>query len=298
MKAGWIGTGVMGGPMCGHLLEAGIEVTVFNRTKAKADKLLANGARWAESPKQAAQDKDVVFTMVSYPDDVRNVYLGVNGVLESMKEGSVVVDHTTSKPSLAEEIYKKACLRNISAIDAPVSGGDSGARNGCLSIMAGGDKKAFDRVFDLLCRMGENINYMGGAGKGQHTKMANQIHIACTMVSAVESLLYAYRARLDLKDVIKAIGSGAAGSWTINNLGPRIIERNFDPGFYIEHFIKDMGIALEESRKMNISLPGLAMANQFYISASAMGHGKLGTQALMLVLERINDMKCSGSFEV
>jgi 3-hydroxyisobutyrate dehydrogenase len=288
VKIGWIGTGVMGASMCGHLLGAGNQVSVYSRTKAKAEGLVAKGARWCESPREAAEKAGVVFTMVGYPEDVREVILGEHGVLRGLQKGGLVVDMTTSSPALAVEIGREADKRGVFALDAPVSGGDIGARNAALSIMVGGDKEAFDRALPLFRLMGKNVTHMGGAGSGQHTKMVNQIHIAGTMIGAVECLLYAHRAGLDLERTIQAIGSGAAGSWTINNLGPRIVQRNFDPGFFIDHFVKDMGIALEEAKRMNLSLPGLAMAHQFYVAAKALGFGRLGTHALALVFERLN----------
>ena len=290
-KVGWIGTGVMGKSMCGHLVEAGYTVTLYTRTKEKALMLLEHGAEWAEDPKSVAENSDIVFSIVSYPHDVRDVYLSSGGVLSGMDSGGVIVDMTTSSPGLAAEIYEKAGQKGIQSLDAPVSGGDIGAKQGTLSIMAGGSRDAFDSVLPLFELMGKNINYMGGPGSGQHTKMANQIHITTTMIGAVESLLYARKAGLNLDEVIAAIGSGAAGSWTINNLGPRIIRRNFDPGFFIEHFIKDMGIALEEAKKMNLCLPGLSLVHQFYLSAKAQGYGRLGTHALSLVLEKMNGLK-------
>ena len=290
-KVGWIGTGVMGKSMCGHLVEAGYAVTLYTRTKEKALTLLEHGAEWAEDPKSVAENSDIVFSIVSYPHDVRDVYLSSGGVLSGMDSGGVIVDMTTSSPGLAAEIYEKAGQKGIQSLDAPVSGGDIGAKQGTLSIMAGGSRDAFDSVLPLFELMGKNINYMGGPGNGQHTKMANQIHITTTMIGAVESLLYARKAGLNLDEVIAAIGSGAAGSWTINNLGPRIIRRNFDPGFFIEHFIKDMGIALEEAKKMNLCLPGLSLVHQFYLSAKAQGYGRLGTHALSLVLEKMNGLK-------
>ncbi|MGQ9616226.1 MAG: NAD(P)-dependent oxidoreductase [Spirochaetota bacterium] len=290
-RVGWIGTGVMGSAMCGHILKEGYPVTVFNRTRSKAEELLKNGARWAESPCKVAECSDVVFTMVSFPKDVREVVLSDKGVLSGLKSGRIIVDMSTSSPGLAVEIYNEAKKRYIRALDAPVSGGDIGARNATLSIMAGGDRDTFDAVLPLFMLMGKNITYMGGPGKGQHTKMVNQIHIASTMMGAVECLLYAKKAGLDPEEVIRAIGSGAAGSWTINNLGPRIIQRDFKPGFFIEHFIKDLGIALEEAERMNLSLPGLALAHQFYLAAHSMGLEKLGTHALALVYERLNGME-------
>jgi len=290
-KVGWIGTGVMGNAMCQHILKAGYEVTVFNRTRKKAENLLEMGARWAESPGEVAENSEVVFSIVSYPHDVRDVYLSSGGVIERIKKQAVVCDMTTSSPGLAQEIYEQARKKGVQSLDAPVSGGDVGAKQGTLSIMVGGDKEAFDKILPLFNLMGKNINYMGKAGSGQHTKMANQIHIATTIIGAVECLLYAYRAGLNLEQVIEAIGSGAAGSWTINNLGPRIVRRNFEPGFAIEHFIKDMGIALKEAEKMNLSLPGLSLANQFYIAARAQGLEKIGTHALSLVLEKLNNIE-------
>lgn len=290
LKMGWIGTGVMGASMCGHLLRAGYRVTVYNRTKKKAEGLFSAGAAWADGPEQVAENSDIVFTIVSYPADVEAVILGEGGVQAGLRRGGIVVDMTTSSPELAKRIYERSKEKGVEALDAPVSGGDVGAREARLSIMAGGEREVFEKVRPLFELMGKNINYMGPAGAGQHTKMANQIHIATTMIGAVESLLYAQRAGLDLTEVIGAIGSGAAGSWTINNLGPRIVKRDFAPGFFIEHFIKDLGIALAEARRMNLCLPGLAMAEQFYLAARAMGYGKNGTQALALVLEKLNAM--------
>ena len=287
-RIGWIGTGIMGNPMCRHIMDAGYELSIFTRTQQKAQNLIEKGARWLNSPQFVAEESDIVFSMVSYPQDVRDVILGKDGVLGGLKRHGIVVDMTTSSPGLAEEIFKEAVNKGCTSLDAPVSGGDTGARKATLSIMVGGERKAFDQVLPLFEIMGDKINYMGTAGMGQHTKMANQIHIATTMIGAVESLLYAYKAGLNLDEVIAAIGSGAAGSWTINNLGPRIIKRNFDPGFIIEHFIKDMGIALDEAKRMDLSLPGLAMAHQFYVAARALGLGKNGTHALALVLEKMN----------
>ncbi len=274
--------------MCSHLLKAGYEVTVYNRTRSKAEPLLNEGARWADSPADAAMGADVIFTIVGYPQDVEQVILGREGVLSATGAGAVLVDMTTSTPTLAESIAQEASRKGIEALDAPVSGGDVGAKNGTLAIMAGGPKNAFDRVRPIFELMGENVAYMGSCGKGQHTKMSNQILIASTMIGTVESLLYAYKSGMDLKEVIEVIGKGAASSWSINNLGRRIADGNFDPGFFIKHFIKDMGIALEEAKRMQLSLPGLALAHQFYVSASALGWEDLGTQGLYKVLERMN----------
>jgi len=288
LRIGWIGTGMMGNPMCGHIMDGGHSMSLTTRTKSKAEDLIKKGAAWCETPRAVAAQSEVLFTMVSYPHDVEAVILGPDGVLEGLNKGGIVVDMTTSSPNLAKRICDEAKERGLRSLDAPVSGGDIGARNAALSIMCGGDKEAFEAVLPLFQLMGKNITYMGEAGSGQHTKMVNQIHIATTMIGAVECLLYAYRARLDLEQVIRAIGSGAAGSWTINNLGPRIIARNFEPGFFIEHFIKDMGIALDEAKHMNLCLPGLSLVHQFYLSAKALGLGKQGTHALALVFEKMN----------
>ncbi len=285
---GWIGTGVMGSSMCSHLLDAGYQVRIFNRSKEKAAGLLAKGARWCQGPAEAAQNSQIVFTMVGYPKDVEQVVLGPGGVLESAAKGTILVDMTTSSPGLAEKINARAATAGVACLDAPVSGGDTGARQASLSIMAGGRKDVFESVLPLFKLMGRNIRLMGGPGAGQHTKMSNQILIAGTMIGVVESLLYAAKTGLDTSAVIDVIGQGAASCWSINNLGRRIAINDFEPGFYIKHFVKDMGIALEEARRMNLCLPGLALVNQFYIAARAMGLGDCGTQALYKVLARLN----------
>ncbi len=287
-KIGWVGTGVMGKSMCAHILKAGYHISVYNRTKEKAKELIEGGAQWCSNPKEVAEICDIVFTIVGFPQDVEEVYLGENGILKGIREGSIIVDMTTSEPSLAQKIYNEAKKKNVNSIDAPVSGGDVGAREGTLAIMVGGDKEVYDKVLPLFKLMGKNIAYMGKAGSGQHTKMSNQILIASTMIGVVESLLYAYKANLNLSEIINIIGKGAAGSWSINNLGPRIVEGNFDPGFFIKHFVKDMGIALQEAKRMNLSLPGLSLANQFYISAMALGFENLGTHGLYKVLAKMN----------
>jgi 3-hydroxyisobutyrate dehydrogenase len=287
-RIGWIGTGVMGVSMCSHLLDAGHRLTIFNRTRDKALTLLEKGATWADSPKAVAQDSDMVFTMVGFPDDVREVILGADGVLAGMKTGGTLVDMTTSSPDLAQTIYGEGAARGIKTLDAPVSGGDVGAREATLAIMVGGDQPVFDAVTPLFDILGKTISLMGAAGAGQHTKMTNQILIAGTMIGVVESLLYAQRAGMDAHRVIDVIGKGAASSWSINTLGRRIADGDFDPGFYIKHFVKDMGIALEEARRMRLSLPGLALVNQFYVAAMAMGWENLGTQGLYRVLAAMN----------
>lgn len=287
-RIGWIGTGVMGRSMCLHLIRAGHEAYVFNRTRAKAADLEAAGATWCNSPGEVARNADVIFTIVGYPSDVEQTILGPDGVLANAAPGKTVVDMTTSEPALAVRIHEQATAGGVAALDAPVSGGDLGARNGTLAIMVGGEQAHFDAVLDLFEIMGDNIRLMGGPGAGQHTKMSNQILIAGTMIGVVESLLYAHRAGMGMDEVIDVIGSGAAGSWSINNLGRRIAANDFDPGFFIKHFVKDMGIALDEARRMNLSLPGLALVNQFYVAAMSMGLEDLGTQALYTVLERLN----------
>jgi 3-hydroxyisobutyrate dehydrogenase len=290
-RIGWIGTGVMGQAMCGHIIAAGYQTTVFSRTRSKVEPLVERGARYAASAKDVAKQSDVVFTMVGYPSDVSEVILGEEGVLGGLREGGVVVDMTTSDPSLALHIYQTAKTQHKHAIDAPVSGGDVGAREARLSIMVGGEAPTIDAIKPLFQVLGKNIVHMGPPSSGQHTKMVNQILIASNMIGVVEGLLYGHKAGLDLHTVIAAVGGGAAGSWSINNLGPRIVKRNFDPGFFVEHFIKDMGIALAEAKRMNLSLPGLALAHQLYIALQAQGHGKKGTHALQLALEKLNNIE-------
>ena len=226
-KIGWIGTGVMGKSMCAHLLNAGYHISVYNRTKSKVDELINNGAIWCSNPKEVAEKSEIVFTIVGYPNDVKEVYLGENGILKGAQKGSIIVDMTTSEPSLAVEIYEKAKIKGISSLDAPVSGGDVGAKEGTLAIMVGGDKETYNEILPLFQLMGKNIAYMGKPGAGQHTKMSNQILIASTMIGVVESLLYAYKAENDLEDVINVIGKGAAGCWSINNLGPRTVKKTW-----------------------------------------------------------------------
>ena len=287
-RLGWIGTGVMGSSMCRHLMAKGFAVTVYNRSRGRAEALVAKGARWADSPKAVAEASDVVFSIVGYPSDVRQVVLGTNGTLAGSKPGNILVDMTTSEPALAQEIAAEAKKRGVHSVDAPVSGGDIGAREARLSIMIGGDKEIVDSLGPCWEAMGKTIVHQGPPGAGQHTKMVNQILIATNMIGVCEALLYGYRAGLDLKTVMQSVSSGAAGSWSLLNLGPRIIDNNFDPGFFVEHFIKDMGIALAEARRMNLSLPGLALANQLYIALAAQGHHRDGTQALHLALATLS----------
>jgi 3-hydroxyisobutyrate dehydrogenase len=288
MELGWIGTGIMGRSMCGHLLAAGHSVTLFSRTPSKAEDLLARGGTWAPTPRAVAEASDVVFTMVGFPQDVRDVYFGERGLLGANRKNQLFIDMTTTEPSLAIEIAEVAKARGGSAVDAPVSGGDVGARNAALSIMIGGEPGDVARARPLFEILGKNIVHQGGPGAGQHTKMCNQIVIAGTMIGVCESLVYGARAGLDLETMLTSIKSGAAGCWTLENLAPRVIKRNFDPGFLVEHFLKDMGIALEEARRMKLALPGLALVHQLYVALQAQGHGRGGTQALVLALEHLS----------
>ena len=289
-RIGWIGTGVMGSSMCGHLMDAGYSATVYNRTKSKVAPLVQEGSNRSRQPREVAANSDVIFTIVGYPKDVREVILGDDGVLEGANPGSILVDMTTSEPKLAEEIAAAASTKGLQSIDAPVSGGDIGAKEARLSIMIGGEKAAVDTVRPLFELMGKTIVHQGDAGAGQHTKMVNQILISTGMIGVCEALLYGYKAGLDLETVLQSVGSGAAGSWSLNNLGPRIIKGNFDPGFFVEHFIKDMGIALAESRRLGLSMPGLALAEQLYQAVAAQGYARNGTQALMLALARLSNI--------
>jgi len=287
-KIGWVGTGVMGSSMCGHLIDKGFAATVFNRTRSKAEPLLAKGAAWADSPKAVAEQSDVVFTIVGFPSDVRQVILGADGALAGSKAGNILVDMTTSEPSLAIEIAEAAKAKGVYSVDAPVSGGDVGAREARLSIMIGGVGEAVEALQPCWDAMGKTIVHQGGPGAGQHTKMVNQTLIATNMIGVCEALLYAHKAGLDLDTVMQSVASGAAGSWSLSNLGPRIINNNFDPGFFVEHFLKDMGIALDESQRMGLALPGLALAKQLYLALQAQGHGRDGTHALELALASLS----------
>jgi 3-hydroxyisobutyrate dehydrogenase len=292
-KLGWIGTGVMGSSMCGHLLDAGYPLTVHSRTKERAEPLLARGAVWGASPAEVAAEADVVFTMVGFPADVREVVLGPNGALSRARPGTVLVDMTTSEPSLAREIENAARAKGVESVDAPVSGGDIGARNAALSIMVGGDPTTVERLRPLFELLGKTIVHQGPSGAGQHTKMVNQILIATGMIGVCEALLYASRAGLDLEYALESVSGGAAGSWSLSNYAPRMLQGDFDPGFFVEHFIKDMEIALAEARRLNLALPGLALAHELYLALRAQGGGRKGTQALILALARLSDVEWS-----
>ncbi|PAE36040.1 oxidoreductase [Bacillus velezensis] len=277
---GFIGLGVMGNSMASHILEAGYPVLVYTRTKQKAEEILNKGAVWQETVKDLSEKADIIITMVGYPSDVEEIYLGENGILRHAKEGAFVIDMTTSKPSLAKKIAEKAKEKSIHALDAPVSGGDIGARNGTLAIMAGGEKEAFEACLPLFSVMGENIQYQGPAGSGQHTKMCNQIAIAAGMVGVAEAMAYAEKSGLNPEQVLKSITTGAAGSWSLSNLAPSMLKGDFAPGFYVKHFIKDMGIALEEAELMGEEMPGLALAKSLYDKLSAQGEENSGTQSI------------------
>jgi 3-hydroxyisobutyrate dehydrogenase len=289
-RIGWIGLGVMGASMCGHLRSAGFRTTVFTRTRAKAEPVLARGAVWASTPRDVAAASDVVFTMVGFPADVREVILGGNGVLAGLAEGGVVVDMTTSEPSLAVEIAEIARARGVHAVDAPVSGGDVGAREARLSIMIGGEVEVVEALRPCFAAMGKAIVHQGGPGAGQHTKMTNQIVIASSMVGICEALLYAHRSGLDVTTALESVSSGAAGSWALSNLAPRIVRRDFAAGFFVEHFVKDLGIALAEAERLKLALPGLALARQLYVALAAQGHARDGTQALLLALASLSSI--------
>ncbi|AMV39978.1 NAD(P)-dependent oxidoreductase [Planctomyces sp. SH-PL62] len=288
-RIGWIGTGVMGASMCGRLIDAGYSATVFNRTRSKAEPLVARGAKAVGSPAEVAAASDVVFSIVGHPKDVREVILGVDGALTTARPATVLVDMTTSEPALAAAIAEQAGAKAVHALDAPVSGGDVGAREGRLSIMIGGDEEVAEAVRPLFEVLGKTIVFHGGPGSGQHAKMTNQVLIAGNMVGVCEALLYACKAGLDPETVLRSVSNGAAGSWSLSNLAPRMLAGDFEPGFFVEHFLKDMGIALAESRRMGLALPGLALVEQLYRAVAARGLGRKGTQALVLALA---DLSC------
>ncbi len=295
MNIGWIGTGIMGSSMCKHLIEGGNHAVVYNRTKSKTDALVAIGATYVENPALVAQNCDVLFTMVGFPSDVEEVYFGQDGIfagLESCTASSasnpisrpIVVDMTTTKPSLAVKIYEKAKSIGCEALDAPVSGGDLGAKNATLSIMVGGDASTLEKVEPLFKLMGKSIVLEGPAGAGQHTKMANQIQIAGTMVGLCEALAYSKAAGLDLETMVATISKGAAECFSLDSYAPRIIKGDYAPGFIVEHFVKDMKIAIEESHRMGLKLKGLELVESMYEELCEKGYGRCGTQALVKVI--------------
>lgn len=280
-KIAFIGIGVMGKSMASNLIKAGHDLIVYTRTKAKADELLAKGAAWANSPAQAAENADIVISMVGYPHDVEQIYLGNEGVLTTLKAGKTIIDMTTSSPSLAKKIYAIAKEKGIASLDAPVSGGDVGAKNGTLAIMVGGDKLAYEQVYRIFLAMGKTICYFGKAGSGQYAKMSNQIAIASNMMGVCEAIAYAKKCGLNPQDVLNVISTGAAGSWSLSNLAPRMLKGDFAPGFFIKHFIKDMKIAIDSAREMNLELPGLELAEKLYEKLASEGLENDGTQALL-----------------
>jgi len=277
---GFVGTGVMGSSMAKNLLNKGYRVVVYNRTKQKAEELLSLGAKWADTPKEVAEKAAIIITIVGYPSDVEEVYLGEDGILSNAKEGSYTIDMTTSTPSLAKRLFEEGKKRGIYVMDAPVSGGDIGAREGKLSIMVGGEEMSFKELIPVFEILGTNIVYQGEAGAGQHTKMCNQIAIASNMIGVCEAIVYAQKAGLNPDTVLKSISTGAAGSFSLSNLAPRMIKGDFEPGFYIKHFIKDMRIALEEAKLMGMDTPGLELAENLYSRLAKLGEEESGTQAL------------------
>lgn len=278
----------MGVPMCAHLLRAGYSLTVYSRTKVKAEGLLQQGAQWVETAAEIVADTDVVLTMLGFPKDVRDIYLSREGLLAKARPGQVFVDLTTSEPALAREIVERAREQDVLVLDAPVSGGDAGAKQGTLSIMVGGDPSAFEAVKPVLGVFGKLLVHHGAAGCGQHAKLCNQITIAGTMVGVCEALLYAHQAGLDGEKLLESIRQGAAGCWALDHLAPKILQRDFAPGFFVEHFIKDMGIALVEANRMGLLLPGLAVVHKLYQAVQTYGHGRSGTHALFLALEHVS----------
>ena len=286
---GFVGTGVMGRSMAANLMKAGITVCVYNRTREKAEDLIADGAIWKDTPGEVAKASDIVITMVGYPKDVEEVYFNANGLLANAQEGAYLIDMTTSSPALAKKIYQTAKDQGIFSMDAPVSGGDIGAREGTLSIMVGADKDAFEEMRPLFELLGKNIQHQGGAGAGQYTKMANQIAIAGNMMGVSEAIAYAKQVGLDPTHVLDSIATGAAGRWSLSNLAPRMIRGDFAPGFYIKHFIKDMGIAIESAEEAGLSLPGLTLAKQLYNQLAREGLEDEGTQALFKLVCRVKE---------
>jgi len=282
---GFIGIGVMGRSMAGHLLDAGYSVHVYNRTQSKAQDLVDRGAQWQPSPGKVAAAADVIITIVGFPADVESVYLGEDGVLAQARSGSLAIDMTTSCPNLASRIAQEAAAKGIEVLDAPVSGGDIGAREARLSIMVGGSVSGFERALPLFEIMGKNIVHQGPAGSGQHTKMCNQIAIASGMMAISEAMAYAKKSGLQPETVLKSIESGAAGSWSLTNLAPRVLKGDYAPGFFVKHFIKDMKIAIESAQAMGLDLPGLQLAKKLYDQLASNGCEDDGTQALFKLYE-------------
>jgi 3-hydroxyisobutyrate dehydrogenase len=287
---GWIGTGLMGNPMVKHLLKAGYKVNVYNRTKSKADDLVAMGCAWFDTPAALTAQSEVVVTIIGAPKDVEECYFGEEGIFKELKPGTILIDMTTTKPSLAIQIAGEAEKRGAEFIDAPVSGGQVGAVNGSLSIMIGGKKETVDKALPLFEAFGKNMVYQGKAGSGQHTKMCNQITIAGTLIGVCEGLIYGLKAGLDLNTLLESISKGAAGCWSLDVLAPKIVKKDWSPGFSIDNFVKDLKIALEEAEAMKLSLPGLALVKQLYLAVQAMGKGGAGNQGLYLAIEKLCNM--------
>lgn len=289
-KIGWIGTGIMGNPMAKHLVNAGYKLNVYNRTKQKTEELIGMGAAWCDTPADIAANSEVIITMIGFPKDVEECYFGDQGIFRQIKKETILIDMTTTKPSLAVRISEEAEKAGAEFIDAPVSGGQVGAINASLSIMIGGKKEVVDSALPLFQVIGKNMVYQGKAGAGQHTKMCNQITIAGTMIGVCEGLIYGVKAGLDLNTMLESIAKGAAACWTLDVLAPKVVKGDFAPGFFVDHFVKDLTIALEEAEAMKLSLPGLALVKQLYVSIQAMGKGSSGTQVLYLALKRLANM--------
>lgn len=288
---GWIGLGVMGLPMAKHLLDAGYALTVYNRTKSKAETLIDSGAQWADSPRDVALASDAVFSIVGYPQDVEEVLIGEHGALKGLRKGGILCDMTTSSPQLAQKIAHMAENVGCFSLDAPVTGGDVGAKNAALSIFVGGNETAFQRIMPCLEKLGKKFMYCGASGQGQQAKLANQAAIAGVMFSVCESLLYASEAGINVKEWMNLVVPGAAGSVAMNTLGNRMLNNDFEPGFYINHFVKDLGLCLEECRRMGLVLPGVELAEQFYRMMQSQGNGKKGTQLLIDALAKMSGKK-------
>ena len=286
IKIGFVGTGVMGKSMATHILNSGLTLYVYNRTKLHAQSLIEKGAIWAETIASLASKVDVIITIVGYPNDVCEIYFGDKGIINNAKPGSTIIDMTTSKPSLAKQIYQEAKTRGIYSLDAPVSGGDIGAKNATLTIMVGGNQEIFEKMKPIFNLMGKNTVLQGNAGAGQHTKMCNQIAIASNMIGVCEAMLYAKKAGLNPETVLKTIESGAAGSWSLSNLAPKMLNGDFGPGFYVKHFVKDMNIALSEAKKMGLNTPGLELSKTLYDKLIVQGKEDNGTQVLYQLLEQ------------
>ncbi|MEK4948488.1 MAG: NAD(P)-dependent oxidoreductase [Carnobacterium inhibens] len=280
-KIGFIGTGVMGASIVKHLLAADYSVTVYNRTKSKADELISLGAKWADTPAEVTEKNELVFTIVGYPQDVEETYFGENGIFKTATENHILVDMTTSTPTLAQKLYEEGNKKGIKVLDAPVSGGDLGAKNGTLTVMVGGDESTYEKVKPFFDLFSAKVNLQGKAGSGQHTKMANQIMIAGTMTGMAELLVYANAANLDLEKVLDTVGGGSAQNWSLANYAPRILKEDYTAGFFVKHFIKDLKIALDEAEKMSLDLPATRQAKELYEELAQNGFENDGTQAII-----------------